>query len=113
MGDFPPLFYRRNKMSKESIAVDEKIKVDIHPPKLWKVILLNDNVTPMELVIDILIGVFKHNQDSAKKIMLTIHNEGSGVAGIYSFEVAEHLAVESTHIAKSNGSPLKIQVEEE
>ena len=99
--------------TKENIAVDEKIKVDVQPPKMWKVVFLNDDVTPMELVIDILVGIFKHNEESAKKITLDIHNEGSAVAGVYPFEIAEHLAVESTHIAKRNGSPLKIQVEQE
>ena len=99
--------------TKENIAVDEKIKVDVQPPKMWKVVFLNDNVTPMELVIDILVGIFKHNEESAKKITLDIHNEGSAVAGVYPFEIAEHLAVESTHVAKRNGSPLKIQVEQE
>ena len=99
--------------TKENIAVDEKIKVDVQPPKMWKVVFLNDNVTPMELVIDILVGIFKHNQESAKKITLEIHNEGSGVAGVYPFEIAEHLAVETTHVAKRNGSPLKVQVEQE
>lgn len=99
--------------TKENIAVDEKIKVDVQPPKMWKVVFLNDDVTPMELVIDILVGIFKHNEESAKKITLEIHNEGSGVAGVYPFEIAEHLAVESTHVAKRNGSPLKVQVEQE
>jgi ATP-dependent Clp protease adaptor protein ClpS len=99
--------------TKENIAVDEKIKVDVQPPKMWKVVFLNDNVTPMELVIDILTGIFKHNQETAKKITLEIHNEGSGVAGVYPFEIAEHLAVETTHVAKINGSPLKVQVEQE
>jgi ATP-dependent Clp protease adaptor protein ClpS len=98
---------------KENVVVDEKVKIDIQPPKLWKVVFLNDNVTPMELVIDILTTIFKHNQESAKKITLEIHNEGSGVAGVYPYEIAEHLAVESKQIARSNGSPLKVQVERE
>ena len=99
--------------TKENIAVEEKNKIDVQLPKMWKVVFLNDDVTPMELVIDILVGIFKHNEESAKKITLDIHNEGSAVAGVYPFEIAEHLAVESTHIAKRNGSPLKIQVEQE
>ena len=99
--------------TKENIAVEEKNKIDVQLPKMWKLVFLNDDVTPMELVIDILVGIFKHNEESAKKITLDIHNEGSAVAGVYPFEIAEHLAVESTHIAKRNGSPLKIQVEQE
>jgi len=99
--------------TKENISIEEEIKVDIQPPTMWKVVFLNDDVTPMELVIDILCSVFKHSTDSAEKITMEIHNDGSGVAGVYPFEIAEHLAVESTHIAKRNGSPLKIQVEQE
>jgi len=99
--------------TQENIAVDEKIKIDVQPPKMWKVVLLNDNVTPMELVIDILQGLFKHNEDSAKKITLEIHNTGSGIAGVYPHELAEHLALEATTLARANGSPLKIKIEEE
>ena len=98
---------------KENVVVDEKVKINIQPPKLWKVVFLNDNVTPMELVIDILVGIFKHNEESAKKITLQIHNEGSGIAGVYPHELAEHLAIESKLVAKNNGSPLKVHVEME
>ena len=99
--------------TKEDVVIDEKVKINIDPPKLWKVLFLNDNVTPMELVIDILVSIFKHNQESANKITLEIHNTGSGIAGIYPFEIAEHFALEATNIARKNGSPLKIQVEQE
>jgi len=98
---------------KENVVVDEKVKIDVHPPRMWKVILLNDDVTPMDLVIDILTNVFKHNEDSAKKITLEIHNTGSGIAGVYPHELAEHLAIESTNVARKNGSPLKIKIEQE
>ena len=50
---------------KENVAVEEKVKIDVQPPRMWKVLLLNDDVTPMDLVIDILTNVFKHNEDSA------------------------------------------------
>ena len=99
--------------TQENIAVDEKIKIDVQPPKMWKVVLLNDNVTPMELVIDILKALFKHDEESAKKITLEIHNTGSGIAGVYTHELAEHLALETTNLAKANGSPLKVRIEQE
>jgi ATP-dependent Clp protease adaptor protein ClpS len=98
---------------KENVIVDEKIKIDVQPPSMWKVILLNDDVTPMDLVIDILTVVFKHNEESAKKVTLEIHNNGSGIAGVYPHELAEHLALESTNVARKNGSPLKIKIEQE
>jgi len=65
------------------------------------------------LVIDILTKYFKHNEDSAKKITLEIHNTGSGIAGVYPHELAEQLALESTNHARKNGSPLKIRIEQE
>lgn len=99
-------------MSTET-QVQEKIVVALQPPKLWKVVILNDDVTPMELVIDILTSIFKHNLDQAKEITLEIHNEGSATVGVYSYEIAEQKGLEATSLARSNGSPLKIQVEVE
>jgi ATP-dependent Clp protease adaptor protein ClpS len=98
---------------KQDTVIEEKVKINIDPPRLWKVMFMNDNVTPMELVIDILISIFKHDEETAKKITLEIHNKGSGIAGIYPFEIAEHFALEATNFARKNGSPLKIQVEQE
>ena len=98
---------------KEEIKIDEKVDIDVQPPGLWKVLFLNDDVTPMDLVIDILTVYFKHNQESAQKITMEIHNTGSGVAGVYPHELAEHLAIEATNYARKNGSPLKIRIEQE
>jgi len=92
---------------------DEKVTTDLKPPRMWKVIFLNDDVTPMDLVIDILTRVFKHDSTSAKNITMEVHNNGSAVAGVYMYEIAEQKGLEATSIARSNGSPLCIQVEEE
>jgi ATP-dependent Clp protease adaptor protein ClpS len=82
------------------------------PPSKYNVIILNDDVTPMELVVAILISIFKHDQQSAVNIMLKVHNQGSAVVGVYSYEVAEQKAVDATNLARSNGSPLILKVEE-
>lgn len=95
------------------IKNEEKIVTDFKIPKLWKVVFINDDQTPMEFVIELLTGIFKHDAKTAQDITLEIHNTGSAVAGMYSFEIAEQKGVESTHIARSNGFPLRIQVEEE
>jgi ATP-dependent Clp protease adaptor protein ClpS len=100
-------------MTTTDIQLDEKIKVVIQEPKRWKVILLNDDSTPMEFVIGVLIEIFKHTQDTAQDIMLQVHETGSGVAGIYSFEIAEAKAVEATNLSRTNGHPLQIKLEEE
>ena len=67
----------------------------------------------MEFVTSILIDIFKHNVESAHHVMLQVHETGSGIAGVYSFEIAEAKAVEATNIARSNGHPLQIKLEEE
>jgi len=93
--------------------ISEKIVVALQPPKMWKVVILNDDTTPMELVIDILESIFRYDEASAKALTLEIHNSGSAVAGVFSFEIAETKALESTHMATQNGATLKITVEEE
>jgi ATP-dependent Clp protease adaptor protein ClpS len=93
------------------LKIDEKITVSLQPPKLWKVVLLNDDKTPMEFVIEVLTGIFKHAQDRAKDITLEIHNTGSAVAGIYTHEIAEQKGIDSTQAARQNGFPLVITIE--
>jgi ATP-dependent Clp protease adaptor protein ClpS len=100
-------------MAATDIQIDEKIKQKIEEPKRWKVVFLNDDSTPIDFVIGLLTETFKHSQETAKKITLEIHNEGSGIAGVYSFEIAEAKAVEATQLARSNGFPLQIKMEEE
>ena len=100
-------------MASTDVQIDEKIKQKISEPKRWKVLLLNDNLTPMDFVISLLTEIFKHTQERAKEITLEVHNEGSGIAGIYSFEIAEAKAVEATNLARSNGFPLQVKMEEE
>ena len=100
-------------MAATDIQIDEKIKQKVIEPKRWKVVFLNDDSTPIDFVIGLLTETFKHTQETAKKITLEIHNEGSGIAGVYSFEIAEAKAVEATQLARGNGFPLGIKMEEE
>ena len=100
-------------MTTTDIQLDEKIKITVSEPKRWKVILLNDDTTPMEFVVGILVEIFKHTLDSARDIMLQVHETGSGVAGVYSFEIAEAKAVEATTISRTNNHQLQIKLEEE
>lgn len=100
-------------MSLADVKVTKKTVVELQPPKKWKVVFLNDDVTPMELVVELLTTIFKHSENAAKEITLEIHNTGSAVAGVYTFEIAEQKVVESTAIARNNGFPLRIQAEQE
>jgi ATP-dependent Clp protease adaptor protein ClpS len=91
----------------------EKIVVALQPPKMWKVVFLNDNETPMELVIELLTKIFKHTESRAKEITIEIHETGAGIAGVYTYEIAEQRGIEATNMARANGAPLRIQVEQE
>lgn len=95
------------------IAVDEKVRVRVPEPKRWKVILINDDVTPVDFVVTLLMDVFRHDPNSAGNITMQIHETGSAVAGVYSFEIAEIKAVESTSLARAAGYPLQIKMEED
>lgn len=100
-------------MTGTDIQLDEKIKVVVSEPKRWKVILLNDDSTPMDFVVSILMEIFKHNPDTAQHVMSEVHETGSGIAGVYSFEIAEAKAVEATNQARTNNHPLQLKLEEE
>jgi ATP-dependent Clp protease adaptor protein ClpS len=113
MGEATPPTLRKKMMPTTDIQLEEKIKVTVSEPKRWKVILLNDDSTPMEFVIALLIETFKHTDATAKDIMIQVHETGSGIAGVYSFEIAEAKAVEATNSARTNGHPLQIKLEEE
>jgi len=85
--------------------------IGIKEPDRFRVVVLNDNSTPMEFVIELLKVIFHRDQEAAVQIMLQVHQHGKGTAGIYSYEVAEQKAMESTQIARTNGHPLGVSVE--
>ncbi len=93
------------------VQIDEKITVSLQPPKLWKVVFLNDDKTPMEFVIDVLTKIFKHSDTHAKELTLEIHNTGSAVVGIYTHEIAEQKGIDTTNAARQNGFPLTVTIE--
>ena len=93
------------------VKLDEKIEKVIHDPGKYHVIFLNDNQTPMEFVIEVLIGIFKHSRETSEKITLDVHTNGSAIVGTYSFEIAEQKGTEATLAARNAGFPLNIRVE--
>lgn len=95
------------------VKIDEKIKQVIIEPKRYKVIFLNDDKTPIEFVIELLVTLFKHTEVTAKDITLAVHHEGSAVVGVYSYEIAEQKTIEATALSRQNGFPLQIRVEQE
>jgi len=95
------------------VVIDEKIKQIVGEPVKYKVVLLNDDATPVDWVIDILMKVFRHSESTAKDLTLTIHNQGAGVAGVYTYEIAEQKSVEVVNASRDKGFPLQIKLEEE
>jgi len=97
----------------DDIQIDEVVKKKAQEPLRYKVVLLNDDQTPVEWVIKVLADIFKHTNETAEKITLTIHTEGSGIAGIYTYEIAEQKVIEATTESRNHGFPLQIKLEEE
>ena len=81
-------------------------------PNKFRVVLHNDNTTPIEFVIELLKNIFGHNDEQAQNITLQVHNEGKGTAGVYYYEIAEQKVSESTMISRTAGFPLSLDIEE-
>jgi len=94
-------------------VVKERVISKLKEPGLYKVVFLNDNVTPMDFVVQVLKDIYHHSEAQANAIMKEVHNNGSGVAGVYTYEIAEQKGVETTVIARESGFPLGIKIEEE
>jgi ATP-dependent Clp protease adaptor protein ClpS len=85
----------------------------LEKPPLYKVILHNDNFTTMEFVVFVLTHVFLRSEPEAFSIMLKVHHQGIGIAGVYSFEVANMKAEKAMNLARAQEYPLLCTVEEE
>ncbi len=105
MPDFP-------EIENESDVLTEN-ETKLEKPKLYKVILHNDDFTTMEFVVFILQHVFLRSDAEAFTIMFQVHNEGIGIAGVYSFEVANMKAEKAMNLSKAHEYPLLCTVEEE
>ena len=82
-------------------------------PSLYKVLMLNDDYTPMEFVIEVLEKYFNKRREEATQIMLHVHQKGIGMCGIYTYEIAETKAVQVTNHARKYEHPLQLQLEKE
>jgi len=92
-------------------GVATKVRPKTKKPSQYRVILLNDDYTPMEFVVGLLMAVFKKTQEEASRIMLNVHQDGVGVCGIYTFEVAETKVGQVLDAAKRAEHPLKCTLE--
>jgi ATP-dependent Clp protease adaptor protein ClpS len=93
-------------------GMDEEVQEIVKEPPMFKVLLLNDDYTTMEFVVEVLMGVFAKTLEAATEIMLNVHQKGIGVCGVYPLEIAE-TKVDTVHsLAKERGFPLRCTLEE-
>lgn len=102
---------RERSSSVEGYTITES-KVHLKPPKMYKVILYNDDYTTMEFVVHILETVFHKTPSEASQIMLHVHKKGMGICGTYNFEIAETKVGTVHAIAKQYEFPLRCSMEE-
>lgn len=103
----------RREISRTSGTSVEEAKPRLKKPRMFRVLLVNDDYTPMEFVVMILQRVFRLPQEQAVQIMLKVHTEGSGVCGVYTAEVAETRVREVLSLARENQHPLQCTMEPE
>jgi ATP-dependent Clp protease adaptor protein ClpS len=94
-------------------SVESETDHDVEEPPMYRVMLLNDDYTTMEFVVEVLVYVFQKSAEEATRIMLNVHRSGVGICGIYSFEVAETKVNTVETLARENGFPLKCIMERE
>jgi len=95
----------------DGIAVEEA-RPRLKKPPLYRVILLNDDYTPMEFVVRVLENVFGLDRNTATRIMLEVHTKGKGICGVYTYEIAETKVAQVTGMAQQHQHPLLCTMEE-
>ena len=93
-------------------SINEKIKVKIKEPKRYKVVMYNDDFTSMEFVVFVLVNIFKKPNEEAINIMMTVHKSGKAIVGIYSYDIAMSRVEKTTALARQEGYPFKLKIEE-
>jgi ATP-dependent Clp protease adaptor protein ClpS len=95
----------------QGLAVEEE-KPKLKRPPLYQVVLINDDFTPMEFVVEVLQTVFAMERNSATRVMLEVHTKGKGICGVYTYEIAETKVAQVTSIAQQQQHPLLCTMEE-
>jgi len=90
----------------------EEAQAKVKPPPLYRVVLLNDDFTPMEFVVDILQSIFSMERTRATQVMLEVHTKGKGICGVFSHEIAETKVAQVMSLADQHQHPLLCTMEE-
>ena len=106
-----------NDSNNDNDQVDGNTKLATKPktkiPSLYRVLMMNDDYTPMEFVIEVLEKFFQKNREEATQIMLHVHQRGVGVCGVYTYDLAETKAMQVMNYARKYEHPLQVQLEKE
>ena len=101
---------REEEDSTGGLALEES-KPEVKRPPLFKVVLINDDYTPMEFVVEVLQIFFRMNREQATHVMLTVHTQGKGVCGIFTRDIAETKAAQVNQYAREHEHPLLCEIE--
>ena len=104
---------KNNNQVQTNELVIEELSEKLKQPSLYRVLLINDDYTPMEFVVEVLVNVFVMDKSSATRVMLDVHTKGKGICGIYSYEIAETRVAQVTKMAKEYQHPLLCLMEED
>jgi len=104
---------KKDDQGKNKVDVLTKTRPKTKKPSMYKVLMLNDDYTPMDFVVHILLLYFKKSEEEAVQIMLNVHQTGVGLCGIYSFEVAETKIMQVIDAARQAEHPLQCTLEKE
>jgi ATP-dependent Clp protease adaptor protein ClpS len=102
---------KRQNKEEGDVALEERTQKKLQRPRMYRVLLHNDDFTTMEFVVALLIHVFHHNETEAQRIMLHIHHHGIGVAGVFTFEIAETKVAQTRELAEKAEFPLLCTME--
>jgi ATP-dependent Clp protease adaptor protein ClpS len=106
MSDYPEPFHN------DDVALETE-KPKLKRPPLYRVVLLNDDYTTMEFVIEVLQGIFHHSEEKAAQIMMHVHQKGAGICGVFTREIAESKMEQVLQYAQQNKHPLQCTMEPE
>lgn len=101
----------RTRIHDHDVAIEES-RPKVKRPPLYRVILINDDYTPMEFVVEVLETVFGMERSRATRVMLEVHTRGKGICGVYTYEIAETKVAQVTKIAQQQQHPLLCTMEE-
>ena len=111
----PSTMNEDDKPNEDNVGVN--IKLETNPktkiPALYRVLMMNDDYTPMEFVIEVLEKFFQKNREAATEVMLHVHQRGVGVCGVYAYDLAETKAMQVMNYARKYEHPLQVQLEKE